>query len=159
MELSKSREETLADWLAALRSGKYKKGEGRLCRLSSTGEGHYCCLGVLCEIVGVPGHLNALNGSSVKMFEVDGHQDMSYLPQPVADAMGLRNRQGTVGLMPSVRFKDQTYEGLANLNDSAVGITFNDIANIIEANHDKFFTWEKAADTPVSAGPPTLLDH
>ena len=32
-------------WLAALRSGVYPQGEGRLFR-----KGKYCCLGILCEI-------------------------------------------------------------------------------------------------------------
>lgn len=35
-----------ARWVAALRSGKYKQGRGSL----QTGEGEFCCLGVLCEI-------------------------------------------------------------------------------------------------------------
>lgn len=34
-----------AKWVAALRSGKFKQGEGQL-RLN----GKHCCLGVLCEI-------------------------------------------------------------------------------------------------------------
>lgn len=33
-------------WIAALRSGKYKQGQGRL----KTGTGEYCCLGVACAI-------------------------------------------------------------------------------------------------------------
>jgi len=33
------------DWTAALRSGKYKQGQGYL-----KDDGEYCCLGVLCEI-------------------------------------------------------------------------------------------------------------
>lgn len=34
-------------WIAALRSGAYKQGKGRLRRGDS-----YCCLGVLCEVAG-----------------------------------------------------------------------------------------------------------
>jgi hypothetical protein len=37
-------------WVAALRSGKYRQGTGRL----RTKDGGYCCLGVLCEAVGKP---------------------------------------------------------------------------------------------------------
>ena len=33
-------------WVTALRSGDYKQGKGRL----RTVEGHFCCLGVLCDI-------------------------------------------------------------------------------------------------------------
>lgn len=35
-------------WLAALRSGEFKQGQSRL----KTGDGAYCCLGVLCHITG-----------------------------------------------------------------------------------------------------------
>lgn len=34
-----------AQWVAALRSGEYQQGRGQL-----NFNGHYCCLGVLCEI-------------------------------------------------------------------------------------------------------------
>lgn len=36
-------------WVAALRSGKYKQGRQYL----RTFEDNYCCLGVLCEILGL----------------------------------------------------------------------------------------------------------
>ena len=39
--------QTKAKWVEALRSGKYKQGRGQL-RLGDT----YCCLGVLCDIMG-----------------------------------------------------------------------------------------------------------
>src|SRR4051812_42693305 len=44
------------EWLRALRSGEYKQARGALHRmrtdLYNAAEGH-CCLGVLCEVVGV----------------------------------------------------------------------------------------------------------
>lgn len=42
--------ELKAKWLEALRSGRYKQGQGRLRDESN----QFCCLGVLCD-VGVPG--------------------------------------------------------------------------------------------------------
>lgn len=39
-----------ADWLRALRSGKYKQGEGALERQFPDGRVLNCCLGVLCRI-------------------------------------------------------------------------------------------------------------
>lgn len=41
-----------AQWVAALRSGNYKQGRGRLRRewQGHPGEYQYCCLGVLCEL-------------------------------------------------------------------------------------------------------------
>lgn len=38
-----------ARWLAALRSGDYKQGPYRL----ETDDGRFCCLGVLCKVLGV----------------------------------------------------------------------------------------------------------
>ena len=38
------------NWLAALRSGDYVKGNHRLCTIDSDGD-RYCCLGVLYEIL------------------------------------------------------------------------------------------------------------
>jgi hypothetical protein len=38
-----------ADWVKALRSGKYKQAEGKL---HDPDEDSYCCLGVLCKVVG-----------------------------------------------------------------------------------------------------------
>jgi len=40
---------TKEEWVAALRSGKYTQGKGYL-----NNQGLFCCLGVLCEISGVP---------------------------------------------------------------------------------------------------------
>lgn len=36
-------------WLAALRSGKYEQGSGRLRSIDGT---HFCCLGVLADVAG-----------------------------------------------------------------------------------------------------------
>ncbi len=41
--------ELVTEWVKALRSGKYKQGEGSL-----RYEGKHCCLGVLCEVANIP---------------------------------------------------------------------------------------------------------
>ncbi len=43
------------EWVAALRSGKYKHGVGRLHRVGweEDAPDEFCCLGVLCEVMGV----------------------------------------------------------------------------------------------------------
>lgn len=43
------REDIEQQWVAALRSGEYKQGTGRL-RYEEEGEQYFCCLGVLCEL-------------------------------------------------------------------------------------------------------------
>ena len=53
---------SIADkWVEALRSGKYKQGEGFL---HSESNNTYCCLGVLCEIEGIP-----FNGNRIMPFK------------------------------------------------------------------------------------------
>lgn len=41
--------EDIAKWVEALRSGEYKQTQGFLEK-----EGSYCCLGVYCEVTGIP---------------------------------------------------------------------------------------------------------
>lgn len=40
-------------WVKALRSGLYKQGSGKLRSERDEGDVRYCCLGVLCDILGV----------------------------------------------------------------------------------------------------------
>lgn len=42
--------EARAEWVKALRSGKYKQAEGQLRYRSITGGHKYCCLGVACDV-------------------------------------------------------------------------------------------------------------
>lgn len=39
-------------WVKALKSGKYQQARGELCRTDLDGTKTYCCLGVLCEVMG-----------------------------------------------------------------------------------------------------------
>lgn len=53
-------------WVNALRSGKYKKGTGYLHKVDKSNHHKYCCLGVLCEVAGIPkGNKSQMSGSSV----------------------------------------------------------------------------------------------
>ena len=38
-------------WIAALRSGEYKQGNGVLHQVSKDGAESFCCLGVLCRVL------------------------------------------------------------------------------------------------------------
>ena len=42
--------EIKTEWVAALRSGEYTQGQGWL----KSADGRYCCLGVLCTLLGFP---------------------------------------------------------------------------------------------------------
>lgn len=102
-------------WLAALRSGEYQQGKQYLCR-----EGRYCCLGVGCEVLGVPKtpyeDCVAFNGS------------ISTAPNMFRDLVGLRDFMGvaTSGCT------------LTSLND-VDGKSFSEIADIIESDPSDYF--------------------
>lgn len=56
--------ELKAKWVAALRSGEYRQGQGVL----KTSKGEYCCLGVLCDIRGIELDPDADHGSLYDSF-------------------------------------------------------------------------------------------
>lgn len=39
-----------AKWIKALKSGKYKQGEGQLCNSDAFGNESFCCIGVACRL-------------------------------------------------------------------------------------------------------------
>lgn len=91
-------------WVKALRSGKYKRGIGQL----KTERGH-CCLGVLCEVLGLErGTWNSDWGLS---FEAQKKS-------------GMKSCDGTIHSLGT---------DLATLNDMRGG-SFKEIAKVIEKN-------------------------
>lgn len=44
--------EVKEEWVKALRSGKYEQGDGRLVAGADTEAPYFCCLGVLCDVMG-----------------------------------------------------------------------------------------------------------
>lgn len=107
-------------WIAALRSRKYKRGEGLLRQVGHTKRqvDRFCCLGVLCEL--------AVRSKVIKApklrydgmgYYYDGKDTV--LPEAVVNWAGITNSVGAFA---------QT--DLAKLNDS--GLPFNKIANYIE---------------------------
>lgn len=96
-------------WVEALRSGKYKQGKGALHNADS-----FCCLGVLCEVMGVA-QIN------IGGFEIAyGHE--SNVMMPGADVLW---RAG-LPLDHASR--------LAHLNDKG-GRSFHEIADYIEREY------------------------
>ena len=100
-----------AAWIAALRSGKYEQGKGRL----RTNEDKFCCLGVLCDIV-----------DNTK-WKWGGVCNRSHL------------YENDIALLPSslnkILFTDIELirqQTLTSMNDS--GKSFKEIADYIEAN-------------------------
>ena len=101
-------------WVAALRSGKYKQGRGRLRRGDS-----FCCLGVLCDL------------SKLSEWKSGGYYGSAdearamHPPVSVLEWAGLRSESG--------KFGRRHY--LSNMNDER--FTFAAIADTIEANVEK----------------------
>lgn len=68
--------ETAERWIKALRSGEYTQGVGRLWQVT-TGEAHYCCLGVLMDLEGTD------DEKRLHHFKTEGHRTRYYSSQSV----------------------------------------------------------------------------
>lgn len=97
-------------WVAALRSGEYDQTTGRLER-----DGAYCCLGVACLVT---------------EYEATPWQGRISLPSTVAEELGLSSMSGHYLLNG-----EQSY--LSNDNDN--GMTFEQIADLIESEPEGLF--------------------
>jgi len=117
------------NWLAALRSGKYKQGTGFL-RDKNDG---YCCLGVLCDVAGWQSELKAEKAytfrepdSTVSFFST------GYLPAPLRIAAQLLGDLGqfcSPVRFPNVDYKDMgsdfsigkpAHKSLGSMNDNRI---------------------------------------
>lgn len=92
-------------WVEALRSGKYEQGQGKLLH-----SGKFCCLGVLCDIQGVP-----------------REEITKYAISPFDEESGLRAFAPIRGLLPFASIGK-----LSEMNDN--GRNFDEIATYIEAS-------------------------
>ena len=103
-------------WVAALRSGDYVQGQGRL----RTDDNKFCCFGVLCN-------LHAQAHPEIASTQSDPRYYMGNDAMPVSD---VRNWAGLPVTYNRVRINDG-YFTLSHHNDK--GATFLEIANAIEA--------------------------
>lgn len=103
-------------WLEALRSGDYEQGKSYLHRIDEEGVDRYCCLGVLCNVLGVEREL------------VGPNEEMSRQAHYTYDGrFGLpsANVEVDTGIDSSVCLQ------LAKLNDEQ-SASFDEIADYIE---------------------------
>lgn len=109
---------TIAEkWVKALRSGKYAKSMGQLCKVAKNGNKSYCCLGVLTKLYNKE-HID-------KEF-----LDRGFLPYSVSKWAGMGSEMGIIA--GSGHYSGQT---LADLNDCDQSKrSFKRIADIIEKN-------------------------
>lgn len=123
-------------WVAALRSGKYEQGQNALCDGS-----HFCCLGVLAEIAGVP-QLSAperiregydCNDDPIYKFEIAPGQfnfSSTSIPPPLWSTFLEDLDLGTVVPETELHARNTLARRLMAMNDE--GSTFSDIADYIE---------------------------
>jgi hypothetical protein len=118
-------------WVAALRSGKYKRGSGWL-RKRLNGQDRFCCLGVLCDISKKVTWVdnNFQNNTYLASAERYTDEDAQILPYAVKEWAGMGSDSGWWDDgSPNVR-------GLDVINDSGK-YSFAKIADIIEKNWEK----------------------
>jgi hypothetical protein len=116
-------------WLAALRSGKYKQGKNRLHKIDNT----FCCLGVACDIFREQLHLECKEEIGSDYEDVYLHENgcASALPEKVQLLLNLRDDLGYPKDM-------KLHKSLIALNDIEEK-SFSEIADIIEANPEAYF--------------------
>lgn len=125
---------TVAEWTAALRSGKYEQGQEALCK-----DGRYCCLGVLADLAEVPRQDEQDPVyKDVFLFTLgDGKvlKDANIIPGPfvatIVDGLNLGRTHDGKTLSNRTRPEDATIaELLMDANDN--GKSFSEIADMIE---------------------------
>lgn len=117
-------------WVRALRSGKYKQGDGQLVTTDDEGKPvSYCCLGVLCDIAAKEKITKMRLGDDLA---IRYDRQISFLPLKVQKWAAVAELKG--------KFVDSDgdFGNLAQLNDD--GCTFRDIAKVIEDNAASIFT-------------------
>ena len=112
-------EARLVKWLAALRDPATKQARFKL----RAEDGGMCCLGVACNVIS-PDWVAEEGGFSW----ADTHASV-LLPLSVQEYYGLHDEGGST----------EHYGSLTFMNDS--GLTFERIANFIEARKSALFTW------------------
>ena len=123
-------------WVEELRSGRYRQGTGRL----RDTDNKFCCLGVACDLffrtTGKGRWVPQLETSSFTFMVDDNGSDVA-LPKGVRDWLGLASASG--GMKQRIH-NGVTRQSLTNINDD--GVSFDEIANIIESDIDQLIVDE-----------------
>lgn len=114
--------EDKARWIDALRSGKFRQGEGNLRRKQSNNGVRHCCLGVYAEVCGVeftPILPPITTGTVIYSFQFPEYrEDYTTLPEGWARPRGI---------------SDEVQNHLMKMNDED-GCSFTEIADWVDAN-------------------------
>lgn len=114
------------EWVAALRSGKYKQGKAFLHTVED-GKDSFCCLGVACSLSDVPGVKDANH--------VKYDHEKAVLPENVRIKLRLSTMGGATFL---TKQNDNTRMTLISMNDSGE-FSFDQIADFIESDPEGLF--------------------
>jgi hypothetical protein len=125
------KKEVAKKWVKALRSGKYKQGDGCLKQTDTKkNKTYHCCLGVLCELYNeqmTKSKKKKLNDVVDKYGLHSFDKEVEVLPDSVRDWADLMGKTG------SFSNDIDTYDGygsLSAMND--LGCSFKKIANTID---------------------------
>jgi hypothetical protein len=116
-------------WAKALRSRKYKKGQGALCQKDANGNKKHCCLGVLCELY----QKDKVNGGDLHIGDygyLTYNDEDAQLPFEVKKWAGMSTYDGRIDHGDGI--------SLSQLNDSKkINRPFHKIADIIDRYWDR----------------------
>ena len=124
-------------WVDALRSGKYKQTTRWL-----RDDDAFCCLGVACELFRQThgdGEWVTMPDATARVFVLDNVHITKILPSRVRTALGLRGNDGEYGASSQAK-----RVSLALNNDR--GMSFSEIADIIESEPEGLFLKESASE-------------
>lgn len=123
-------QEIKAQWVAALRSGEYGQGYGKLCLIDYNGSKSYCCLGVLTDLAvkaGVlpEGRVVTEDPDDDRFLAFGSNRDSYYTPVEVCDWAGVTT-QPLAGDHNLPTYNDGNYDKDIEPH------TFSQIADLIE---------------------------
>jgi hypothetical protein len=125
--ISVAQRETLAKWKAALRSGEYEQTRGALVTEKRGGTPVYCCLGVLCKIMGRPEDVR-----NAKFQFEEWRQDSGWL-LGTPDYTWFESVTGLSAINPNAYagHKGTALDRLVYANDASM-LSFVEIADLID---------------------------
>lgn len=129
--MSFTREEILGNrrkWCGNLRDGSFQQTTGQLCRETFRGDRTYCCLGVVCEVIG-PDY-------GVRRSEYDAEYYQYRIPDgiPFDDGSDYTTLDTALNgaLLAALGLNEEMQNFLIKCNDS-LKFTFAEIADVVEA--------------------------
>ena len=122
----------VADWTAALRSGKYEQGQNALCDGSA-----FCCLGVLAEVAGFEKRVDPEFQIVEYLFpfgETEVLREESVIPEELLPTilkdLDLNLKVPTVTIGGMEFYSERLQSQLIRMNDN--GVSFAEIADYID---------------------------